>query len=122
LNEPGYIYSFADLQNISLRNGVYRISVSGLNNFPVEMALASNLTVNGASVSKNLSFKPVSVWSFDDQQIINTSTTAYYKGMQLNGQVTTVPASGHLTAKPGATLVVPVKPGEKVKVSYYYTA
>src|SRR5690606_30330024 len=103
LNEPGYVYSFSDLQNITLRNGVYKISVSGLDNFPVEMSLTSNLTVNGAAVNKSISFKPVTVWSFDDQQI-NTSTSAYYKGMQLNGQVTTVPASGHLTAKPGATL------------------
>lgn len=121
LNEPGYVYSFSDLQNISLRNGIYKISVTGLNNYPVELALTSNLTVNGTAASKTLTFKPVNVWSFDDQQI-NTSTTAYYKGMQLNGQITTVPASGHLTAKPGAILVVPLKPGEKVKVSYYYAA
>ena len=121
ITEPGYVYSFTDLSNITLRNGIYRISSSGLNNFPVEMALASNLSVSGAAVTKTLTFRPVTVWSFEDQQI-NSATTTYYKGMQLNGQVTAVPASGHLTAKPGATLLVPVNPGEKVIVSYYYSA
>lgn len=121
INETGYSYSFSDLSNVTLRNGIYKIAFSGLNNFPVEMTLTSNLTVNGASVAKNLLFKPVNAWSFDDQQI-NSSTTVYYKGMQLNGQVTTVPASGHLTAKPGATMMVPVNPGQKVIISYYYSA
>ena len=121
INETGYSYSFSDLSNINLRNGKYSISFSGLNNFPVELALASNLNINGAPASKNLVFNPVNVWSFDDQQI-NSVSTVYYKGMQLNGQVTTVPASGHLTAKPGATVLVPVNPGQKVIVSYYYSA
>lgn len=121
INETGYSYSFSDLSNINLRNGKYSISFSGLNNFPVEPALTSNLNINGAAVSKNLVFNPVNLWSFDDQQI-NSVTTAYYKGMQLNGQVTVVPASGHLTAKPGATILVPVNPGQKVIVSYYYSA
>lgn len=121
INETGYAYSFSDLSNINLRNGKYKISASGLNSFPVELALTSNLNVNGAPASKNLVFNPVNIWSFDDQQI-NSTTTVYYKGMQLNGQVTTVPASGHLTAKPGASFLVPVNPGQKVIVSYYYSA
>ncbi len=121
LNESGYSYPFSDLSTISLRNGTYKISSSGLDQFPVEQVLTSNLIVNNSTVSKNLIFKPVTVWSFDDKAI-NTTTTAYYKGMQLNGQITTVTNSGHLTAKPGATILVPVNVGEKVIVSYYYSA
>lgn len=121
INETGYVYSFSDLDNIGLRNGTYKISYSGLDHQPVELALTSNLIINNASATKSLTFVPVTVWSFDDKAISST-TTAYYKGMQLNGQVTTVVSSGHLTAKTGSSLVVPMNPGQKMLVSYYYTA
>jgi exo-poly-alpha-galacturonosidase len=121
LNESGYVYNFSTTSPISLRNGTYSVSYSGLDNFPVELGLVSNLTVNGVAVTKTLAFRPVTVWSFEDRTI-STSTSASYKGMLLTGQVTTVPASGHLTAKTGATIRVPVNPGESITVAYYYTA
>lgn len=121
LNENGYTYTFNNLSAISLRNGTYSVSFSGLDNHPVELGLVSNVTINGASVAKTLAFKPVTTWSFDDKTFTST-TSIYYKGMQLNGNVTAVPASGHLLAKTGATIQVPVSVGQKVIVSYYYTA
>ena len=121
LNESGYVYNFTDVSAIALRNGTYAVSASGLDNYPVQLTLTSNLTVNGSSASKTLTFIPVTIWSFNDQAI-STTTTAAYKGMLMTGQVATVTSSGHLTAKTGSTLQVPVNPGEKVLVSYYYTA
>ncbi|HRE77928.1 MAG TPA: pectinesterase family protein [Flavobacterium sp.] len=121
LNEAGYVYNFADLSSISLRNGTYEITFSGLDDYPVQLGLTSNLVVNNSSASKNLVFIPVTVWSFNDQ-VISTSTSASYKGMILTGQVTTVVSSGHLTAKTGATIQVPINPGFKVEIYYYYTA
>ena len=121
LNENGYVYNFNDINGISLRNGTYSISSGGLNNYPVELGLTSNLTINGAANSKALTFKPVTVWSFNDQ-LLSTTTSVSYKGMMLSGQVTTVLSSGHLTAKTGTVIKVPVNPGEKISVSYYYTA
>lgn len=120
LNESGYVYNFSDASNVSLRNGTYSVTASGLDNYPVQLALTSNLTINGNAASKTLTFVPVTVWSFDDK-VISTTTSASYKGMLLTGQVTTVIASGHLTAKTGATLQVPVNPGNKISVSYYYS-
>ncbi len=121
LNETGYSYSFSNLNSVSLRNGTYKVTANGLDNYPVELGLTSNLSVNNLATSKTLTFTPVTVWSFDDKAI-NSTTTTYYKGIQLNGQITTVIASGHLTAKTGASLVVPVNPNEKILVYYYYTA
>ncbi len=121
LNEEGYSYTFNDLSTVSLRNGTYKITASHLDNYPVQLALTSNLTVNNTQASKTLSFIPVTVWSFDDQAI-NSTTSIYYKGIQLNGQVTTVINSGHLTAKTGSSVVVPVNPGQKIMIYYYYTA
>ncbi len=121
LNETGYVYSFTDLNTIALRAGTYKVSFSGLDNYPVELALTSNLVVTNTNTSKTLSFKPVTVWSFNDQAV-STTTTASYKGMVFAGQVSTAPSSGHLLAKTGATIQVPVNAGEKVTVFYYYTA
>ena len=121
LNEENYQYSFSDLENIELRNGVYAISFSGVDVHPVQLGLVSNLNVNNNAVSKTLNFSPVNVWSFDDQSF-STTTQVVYKGMILSGQVSTVIASGHLTAKTGATIQVPVTPNHQVFVSYYYTA
>lgn len=121
LNESGYIYNFNAAAAISLRNGTYAVSYNGLDNYPIELGLVSNLIVNGAAVTKTLAFRPITVWTFDDRTI-STATTAAYKGMLLTGQVTTVTSSGHLTAKTGATIKIPVNPGDAITVSYYYTA
>lgn len=121
LNESGYVYNFTSTTGIALRNGTYTISYNGLDNYPIELGLVSNLTVNGAPVSKMLAFRPVTVWTFNDRTL-STTTTAAYKGILLTGTVATVTASGHLTAKTGSTIKVPVNPGEAITVSYYYTA
>lgn len=121
LNETGYNYTFNNLSAISLRNGTYAISFSGLDNHPVELSLVSNLTINGNAATKALTFKPVTTWSFEDKAFTST-TTVSYKGMVLTGSATSVVASGHLLTKTGSAIQVPVSPGKKVIVSYYYTA
>lgn len=121
LNENGYAYTFNGVSNIALRNGTYAVSFSGLDNNPVELGLVSNLTINGAATSKSLTFKPVTTWSFDDKAF-NSTTSIYYKGMLLTGNATTATSSGHLLTKTGTAIQVPVSPGKKVIVSYYYTA
>ena len=120
LNEKGYSYPFASVSGIALRDGTYSIEVGGLNDYPVELGLVSNLTVAGAPVMKTLAFKPVTVWSFDDQVIANG--TPSYKGMKFTGTISNEIAKGHLAAKAGATIQVPVKPGDKMRVTYYYSA
>lgn len=121
LNEPGYNYSFSNLSAISLRNGTYAVQASGINNHPIEQALTSNVIVNSSPTSKTINFKPVTVWTFNDLAI-NSSSLAYYKGLILNGQITTNISSGHLTAKTGSSIVIPVQPNQRVILSYYFTA
>jgi exo-poly-alpha-galacturonosidase len=121
LNESGYVYTFAPSASIALRNGTYAVSYSGLDNYPVDLGLVSNLKVNGAAVSKILDFKPVTVWSFDDKTV-STTTLAGYKGMLVTGIVSNRLAQGDLTAKTGATIKIPVTVGDKVSISYYYAA
>lgn len=120
LNESGYVYNFSSVSGIALRNGVYTVAYSGLDEYPVETGLISNLTVNGVNTSKAFDFKPVTNWSFDDKVIANGTTA--YKGMLFTGTVANEIAKGHLTTKAGATIKVPVNVGDKVTITYYYSA
>lgn len=120
INEAGVSYTFTDISNINLRNGTYSVAAIGLDDYPLELALTSNLIVSNAAVSKELTFKPVTVWSFDDKVITNGTTS--YKGMLFTGSVANEIAKGHLNASSGSTISVPVLPGQKVIVTYYYAA
>jgi len=121
LNEAGYLYTFTDLANVYLRDGVYAITCTGLDEYPLELGATSNLTVNGAVESKDLSFNPVTNWSFDDAVITNGVTTTY-KGMSFTGTAYNEIAKGHLVLKEEATAKVPLNPGEKIIITYYYSA
>lgn len=120
INETGTTYTFADISTINLRKGTYSISASGLDEYPVELAMTSNLVVSNAAVSKELTFKTVTNWSFDDKVIANGTTS--YKGMLFTGAVANEIAKGHLNASAGSTISVPVSPNQKVTVTYYYAA
>lgn len=120
LNEPDYEYSFSDVTNIELRDGVYGINASGLDNHPLEFGLTSNLTIEGADASKTLSFRPVNFWGFGDRVISNGDPA--YKGLLFTGVVANEIDKSHLYAQTDATIEIPVNPNERVIISYYYTA
>ena len=121
LNEAGYSYSFNKLDSMYLRNGVYKITCSGLDQYPLQLGPTSNVAVNGAITSKTLAFVPVTDWSFDDATITSGTTTAY-KGMLFTGTVSNEIAKGHLVLTGTGTAQVPVNPGQKVVITYYYSA
>ena len=120
LNEEGYTYDFTSVDDVALRDGTYTIMYDGLDEYAVEMGLTSNLTIDGAATSKTLAFTPVKNWSFDDKVIANG--TPAYKGLLFTGTISNEIAKGHLSTKPDATIQVPVNPGDKIRVTYYYAA
>ncbi|MCB9081953.1 MAG: hypothetical protein H6555_09610 [Lewinellaceae bacterium] len=120
LQETGYSYTFNGVDSIALRDGVYQVNASGLDAFPVALGLTSNLQVAGAAAAKVLDFQRVTNWAFDDKVIANGDPA--YKGLLFSGTVSNEIAKGHLVTKADATIRVPVNPGEKVDVTYYYTA
>ncbi|TRX22145.1 hypothetical protein [Flavobacterium franklandianum] len=122
LNESGYVYPFNSITGITLRNGTYSVAYSGLDNYPVDCGIVSNLKITGAALSKTIDFKSVTVWSFDDRTV-STTTSAGHKGMLVTGTVSNRIGNGDLTAKSGATIKIPVKNiGDKVLITYYYAA
>ncbi|MCU4177273.1 pectinesterase family protein [Carboxylicivirga sp. N1Y90] len=120
LYEDGYSYSFSDLSTISLRDGLYSIIAVGTDEYAVEMALTSNLEVSGSALVKDIVFKEVTNWTFDDKEITGDS----YKGLLFTGTgtVSSQMSKGHLMAKNGDVISVPAKVGQKMIVSYYYNA
>lgn len=119
LNEAGYTYNFTDLSTVALRDGVYTIDYAGLDEYPIELALTSNLNLSGAVTSKDLMFNPVTDWAFDDKLILNTDL--YYKGVVLSGMQNEI-SKGHIVGGDSDTMTVPLNPGEKMIVTYYYSA
>lgn len=118
LYEDGYAYSFDSLTGIQLRNGTYTVDYTGLDDFPVELALTSNLTVDSAATSKTLTFEPVTIWSFDDYAVSGDA----YKGLLFTGSVSSEVTKGHIALQNDATLKVPVSVGDKMRLSYYNSA
>lgn len=120
LHEEGYSYSFESIEGVALRDGTYVVITSGLDDYAVEQALTSNLTISGAAATKAINFNAVHNWEFDDQDIPSGKTS--YKGMFFTGSISNEVAKGHLVGGAGGTIQVPVNVGEKVIITYYYTA
>lgn len=121
--EAEYSYTFSDITKVALRDGVYAILADGLDEYPIELALISNLEIAGAVTTKLLDFNPITNWSFDDKDI--TTATTFYKGLSFTGAAGTIKnekAKGHLSCLAGGEINVPLQLGEKMIVTYYYTA
>lgn len=116
-NESGYFYTFTDVSTIALRDGTYTITYGGLDAYPVDLSLTSNLTISGSSTSKDLTFIPLKEWVFKDR---NISSATAYKGLMFTGSVNVRGSNGDLLASSGATIGIPVKVGEKVIITDYY--
>ena len=120
LDEPEYAYEFADIDNIILRDGVYSLEIDGLDEHPLQLGLTSNVKVDGEAVAKDIYLIPVNIWSFEDKQI--TASTTAYKGMIFSGAPYNEQGKGHLVLKNADTAKVPLMPGEKMIINYYYSA
>ncbi|QOW10445.1 hypothetical protein Q73A0000_08725 [Kaistella flava (ex Peng et al. 2021)] len=120
INEAGYLYNFTNINVISLRNGTYSVSYSGLDQYSLEMKPTSYLKINNASATKELKFNPITNWSFDDKVI--TASTPYYKGLAFTGNIVNEITKGHIVCQTGSAISVPMNPGEKLVISYYYAA
>ncbi|MBN2817734.1 MAG: T9SS type A sorting domain-containing protein [Bacteroidales bacterium] len=120
LYEVGYNYSFDDITAVALRDGVYKIATDGLDEYPIELALTSNLMVNGAVTTKTLIFNRVTNWPFNDKDI--PLGTLFYKGLEFSGAIKNEVAKGHLACSAGGEIKVPMQPEEKMIVTYYYAA
>jgi pectate lyase/pectin methylesterase-like acyl-CoA thioesterase len=119
LEEGGYAYTFAPGTQVMLRDGVYSIACAGLDEWPVQLALTSNLKVAGAAASKSLSFEPIRVWEFADRAFAGGETR--YNGLQIVNIYNEV-AKGHAVGSNGSSMKVPAQPGDQLTATFYYAA
>nr|WP_321405655.1 pectinesterase family protein [uncultured Carboxylicivirga sp.] len=122
LYEVGYSYSFAAGETIQLRDGTYQINADGIDDYAVKLSLTSNLNVAGAAAAKTLAFEQVTMWDFDEKAIASGATSYFGLLFSGTGTISNQAEKSHLLGKDGAVISVPVSPGNKVLVSYYYTA
>ncbi len=113
LNEEGYVYSFTGTEGIALRDGVYAVKVSNTGDYVQK--LTSNLTVNGAAVTKTIKFTDdISQWVFSDEDF--TGTGGSWRGLKwTNAQKNKT----YLLAAAG-TISVPVPGNCQIIVSACY--
>ncbi len=118
MNEEGYVYSFSSVDNIELRDGTYSVACEGIDDYPLQLALTSNLKVEGSATTKDLVFDPITNWTFADKQF----SAASYEGLIFSSSVTNEVAKGHVGVADGVSISVPIKSGQKVVITYYYSA
>ncbi|MCL2558980.1 MAG: pectinesterase family protein [Turicibacter sp.] len=120
MQEDGYRYTFAASDDMALRDGVYRIVSSGIDRYPLEMALTANLVIDGEGVARTLNFRAVNQWDFRDVGA-DRVTAGYFQGIRFVGNI-----GWHnqirLIAQPNSVVNIPVNPGDVVEIGYTFAA
>ncbi|WP_434631432.1 pectinesterase family protein [Thermoanaerobacterium thermosaccharolyticum] len=129
VNEVGYSYSFnLTDNNIKLRNGQYKITISGIGEYPVVLAPTPDLKIKDAPATANLDFKSMTKWDFAIYNSISSGPgietingSKYYLGLKLSNSGVSE-NNYYLLLSKGGTIDVPVKLGDIVLVSYTSSA
>lgn len=126
INETGYSYTFKATDKVTLRDGQYTIKVSGVGN-EVAQKLTADAKVNGAATTVTIPFETLTSWDFGKLNkefggagVETIGEANYYSGLTLTGSVKE--NKTYLLANAGDTILVPVKAGQIVTVSYCYCA
>lgn len=125
LEEEGYVYRFTDLTDISLRDGEYKVNLSGLGNQPVVQDLTPHLKVHGSAAASDIAVKEISNWDFavlNSMVDIEThSNNQYYAGLKLSGMI--AENKTFLLANANSSIVIPdLGAGDIVTIKYCYSA
>jgi pectin methylesterase-like acyl-CoA thioesterase len=117
--EDGYVYEFTGTDDIALRDGQYAVEVSGAGAFVQK--LTSNLVVNGADVTKEISFaSDITEWDFSDAAFaakFANATEGTYNGLSwTNGRS----HNGVYLYSGAGKISVPVKGDCQIQVTANY--
>ena len=121
LKEEGYVYSFTGTEGITLRDGTYSVVASETGAYVQK--LTSNLKVDGAAVTKTISFSgDISSWEFNAKDFTAAGYTDATKTYNYNGLgFTGGKAHNNTYLLMGAGKVtVPVKGACQIKVTSCY--
>ncbi|MBQ9589804.1 MAG: hypothetical protein IJR29_06440 [Butyrivibrio sp.] len=115
----GYVYEFTGTNDIALRDGQYAVEVT--NTGALVQQLTSNLIVNGADVTKEISFSSdITEWDFSDSAFaakFSNATSGTYNGLSwTNGKS----HNGTYLYSGAGTISVPVKGSCQIQVTANY--
>lgn len=112
--EDGYVYTFTDRSGIALRDGTYKVSLSGdIDQLPYQIKSGDKLTVSGQTVNHPILFGEVTSWVFGDKGFGTgkafNQNTGYYQGLYMDGTTGKVEGrSSDAQLNSGAVIKVPV--------------
>lgn len=112
--EDGYVYAFADKNGVALRDGTYKVSLSGdIDQLPYKIKSGDRLTVSGQTVNHPILFEEVTSWVFGDGGfgIGNKfeGSSGYYQGLVLDGTLDKIEGrAADAQLNSGAVIKVPV--------------
>ncbi|MBR6697956.1 MAG: hypothetical protein IKL73_06810 [Lachnospiraceae bacterium] len=131
INEEGYVYTFKMGDAIKLRDGQYKVSVTGVDILPViqDTLHTPQLKVAGAAASVDVAFESVEgKWDFGTigtkANITTIGDYSYFAGLKISGPAS-INKGIYLNLNNGSadtTVEVPVKAGDVITVSYCYQA
>ncbi|MGN0406636.1 MAG: pectinesterase family protein, partial [Bacteroides sp.] len=132
INEEGYNYTFGIEENVSLRDGQYKVVIEGIATAPVVQGATSDAIVNGAATEVTIPLEEISSWDFaklaaktESNEVTTIGGQTYYVGLKLSGEVKEhnnvyLYANGK---NADSTITVPnVKKGSIVTIKYCYCA
>lgn len=127
INEEGYNYTFGIEENVSLRDGQYKVVIAGIATAPVVQGATSDAIVNGAATEVTIPLEEISSWDFavlnNTNKVETINGQGYYAGLKVTNvgiNKTYLLANGK---NADSTITVPnVKKGSIVTIKYCYCA
>ena len=125
INEAGYTYAFS-LKNtdIILRDGQYRVKVTGTGTDAIAMASTPDVIVSGTGVETTVDFNNLTNWDFSIYNaaftgpgIENINEDNYYLGLKLS-DTGIAENKTYLLLNSGGTIGVPANTGDIITVNY----
>lgn len=128
INETDYSYTFRATEMVSLRNGTYRIKVTGTGKEAKIMQMVPDVRVENSDTNVRVTFVPVFEWDFAKYNKANGETgietideEAYYLGLKLSSSAVTEDKS-YLLLNENGSIKIPARYGQKVTINYCYSA
>lgn len=132
INEEGYEYTFGIEENVSLRDGQYKVVIGGIAASPVVQGPTGDAVVNGKATEVTIPVEEISSWDFaklaaktESNEVTTIGDQTYYVGLKLSGAVKEHNNVYLYASGKGAdsTITVPnVKKGSIVTIKYCYAA
>jgi pectin methylesterase-like acyl-CoA thioesterase len=126
ISETSYTYTYGINDDMQLRNGQYKVSVSGLGANALVQKVTPDVKINDGPGTTVVGFNKIDDWDISQLAGSNAIETIgeskYFAGLKLDGNISLNKAT-YLLTNAGSTVTIPnVKAGDKITLNYCYSA